>query len=250
MQNNPKVSVCIPVYEIHGSGVKYLSDLLNSTKKQSYGNIEIVISDHSKNDEIENFVKNIVGEFANRQTQILYYRYTEKHGNSSANMNNAIKKSSGQVIKPMFQDDFFCNNECIYDIVKSLLDRPADSWGAIGFIHTDDRIGRYYGDQIPYFNKQILSGNNTMGCPTVIFFKKSDLLFDENLIWLMDCEFYYNLRKTFGNPIIIKKTGVAIRVWEQSVSYGVSEEVKHIEEKYVLNKHNETRESLENAPNV
>jgi glycosyltransferase involved in cell wall biosynthesis len=234
---------------MHGMGVEFLKDLLTSIKKQSYANIEIVISDHSKNDEIELFVISAFKEFVKRNTQILYYRFNEKHGNSSANMNNAIIHASGQIIKPMFQDDFFCNNECINEIVTVMKNYPEVLWGAIGFIHTDEKITHYYNDLIPYYNKQILTGNNTMGCPTVCFFRKTDVSFDEKLIWLMDCEFYHVLRKHGGNPIIIHKTGVAIRVWTQSVSYEVPDEVKISEGKYVLEKHNETRESLENMPN-
>ncbi len=248
--SNPKVSVCIPVYEMHGQGVQFLRELLTSIKKQSYANIEIIISDHSKDDEIEKFVYSTFAEFVKRHTQLVYYRLKEKHGNSSANMNNALIHATGMIIKPMFQDDFLCNNECIYEIVKGLQENPGYSWGAVGFIHTDEKIKHYYGDQIPYYNKQILSGNNTMGCPTVSFFKKTNLLFDENLIWLMDCEFYHSLRKNYGNPLIVNKTGVAIRVWTQSVSYEVPEEVKTTEGKYVLEKHNETIESLEAQPNV
>lgn len=250
MEDNPKVSICIPVYEMHGQGVSFLKDLLTSVKKQSYANIEIVISDHSKNDEIEKFISSIFMEFIKRQVKLLYYRFKEKYGNSSANMNNTLIHATGEIIKPMFQDDFFCNNECIYDIVKSLKDNPGSFWGGVGFIHTNESIGGYYNDQVPYINKQILTGNNTFGCPTVSFFKKTNLLFDENLIWLLDCEFYHNLRKNYGNPIIVKKTEVAIRVWTQSVSYEVSEETKASEGKYVLEKYNETVESLESVPNV
>lgn len=212
--------------------------------------MEVIISDHSTTDDIEKFAHEIFPEFAKRRTQLLYYRLKDKKGNSSANMNNAILHATGQIIKPMFQDDFFCNNECIYEIVKAMNENPSMSWGGVGFIHADENITRYYGDQIPYINKQILTGNNTFGCPTVSFFKKSDLLFDENLLWLMDCEYYHNLRTKFGNPLIVNKTGVAIRVWTQSVSYEIPENVKSEEEKYVLEKHRHTRESLEAQPNV
>ena len=27
--------------------------------------------------------------------------------------------------------------------------------------------------------------------------------FDENLVWLMDCEFYYRLKNKYGNPIYL-----------------------------------------------
>lgn len=245
ISSNPKVSICIPVYEMHGMGVRFLRDLLTSIRKQSYSNIEVVISDHSNNNQIESFIHEIFDDFVKRRTSLLYYRLYDKRGNSSANMNNAIIHATGQIIKPMFQDDFFCNNECVFEIVKAMNENPNLSWGGVGFIHADENITKYYGDQIPYDNHQLLAGNNTFGCPTVAFFKKSDVMFDEKLIWLMDCEYYHSLRNRFGKPLIVNKTGVAIRVWSQSVSREVPEHVKASEERYVLEKHNHTRESLD-----
>jgi glycosyltransferase involved in cell wall biosynthesis len=231
----PKVSICIPVYEMHGMGVQYLKDLLTSIKKQSYANIEIVISDHSVSDDIEKFVHETFAEFVKRQTQILYYRFNEKRGNSSANMNNALKRASGQIIKPMFQDDFFCDNECIFEIVKLLEANPTFTWGAIGFIHTDENISHYYNDLIPYYNINIWTGYNTIGCPSVVFFKKDAVLFDESLIWLMDVAAYQELYKKYDKPLLMGRTGVAIRVWSQSISMEVSQEIKNKEAEYLNN---------------
>ena len=48
------ISICIPTYEFKGDGVKYLSELLDSLRKQTFKNFDIVVSDHSLDDKIIN----------------------------------------------------------------------------------------------------------------------------------------------------------------------------------------------------
>lgn len=246
MHQIPKVSICIPVYEMHGKGIPFLKVLLTSIVKQTYKNIEIVISDHSITDEIEKFIGLIKSDIIERNIEIIYLKFTEMRGNSSANLNNAIKHANGNIIKPIFQDDFFCNDECIAQIVEYSITYPKYLWGMTGFIHTDEDITNYYGDQTPVYNTEILIGKNTMGCPSGLFFRNSQepILFDEKLVWLMDCEFYYKLFKLYGKPIVISKTCVAIRIWNQSFTKEVDDYVKNYEEIYVLEKYKETKESL------
>jgi glycosyltransferase involved in cell wall biosynthesis len=245
--DKPLVSICIPVYEMHGKGVPFLRDLLTSVKKQLYKNIEVVISDHSVNDEIEKWIGGARRELYEKGIKLLYFKFELRRGNSSANMNNAIKHATGDIIKPIFQDDYFCDLEVIGDIVEEFEKDKSKHWGMTPFIHTDETLSKYYGDQNPRYNRTILIGNNTLGCPSCLFFKKDSppVQFDENLIWLMDCELYHNLFTRYGKPIIMKNIRVAIRVWSQSVSKEVSDVIKKVEEIYVLKKYNETLESLE-----
>ena len=45
---------------------------------------------------------------------------------------------------------------------------------------------------------------NLIGSPVVIMYKKEiNLLFDHNLIWLMDVEFYFRVLRQYGPPILI-----------------------------------------------
>jgi hypothetical protein len=150
-------------------------------------------------------------------------------------MNNALLHASGEIIKPMFQDDFFCDNECVFEIVRGMEANPSFTWGAVGFIHTDENITSYYNDLIPYYNLNIWTGYNTMGCPSIMFFKKGAVTFDEKLLWLMDVAAFAELYKKFDKPMILNKTVVAIRIWSQSISMEVSQEIKDSESIYLTN---------------
>ena len=50
-----EISVCIPTYEYKGEGVKYLDELFKSLSTQTFQDFDVVISDHSKDNEIMNF---------------------------------------------------------------------------------------------------------------------------------------------------------------------------------------------------
>lgn len=236
MENkNPKISVCIPTYEMKGMGLAYLFQLLKSIKKQTYKNYEIVISDHSQNSEIEEAVSLVT------TMDIKYHRYEENRGKSSCNLNNAIQHSTGDIIKPMFQDDVIVNDELFSKIAFLYETDPNVTWGGFGFVHIDkDNNAIEYPNVplIPRMNDNLVTGVNTFGCPSACFFKKQlpDTLFDEKLVWLMDCEFYHKLNLLFGAPTIVGDYDIAVRIWE-SFTADVSEEVKQFEDKYVKTKH-------------
>ena len=50
-----EISICIPTYEFKGDGVKYLSELFDTLRVQTFQDFNIVVSDHSVDDEIHDF---------------------------------------------------------------------------------------------------------------------------------------------------------------------------------------------------
>ena len=236
----PKISICIPCYEMNGMGIKYLHCLMVSIINQTYKNYEIIITDHSMNNEIENYLRTTYSGWG---IKIIYTRHGYKRGNSSANTNMAIKYATGEIIKPMFQDDMFFNNTCLEKIVRE--HENENVWGAVGFNHISRNNEIYAGEkhlpQFPVYNEYILEGKNTFGCPSVIYFKNDNNFFDEALIWLMDCEMFHSLNKKYGPPKIIEEHLISVRIWESSVSTRVRNDASITvrEKEYVLRKHPE-----------
>ena len=50
-----KVSVAVPTFEYYGRGVEVLDDMLRTISYQSLKDVEVVVSDHSVNDDIESY---------------------------------------------------------------------------------------------------------------------------------------------------------------------------------------------------
>jgi len=236
-----KVSICIPCYEMKGHGVSYLHELMKSIVRQTHTNYEIIITDHSQDNNIEQYLREV---FTGSGIKIKYTRHNYKKGNSSANINMAIHQAKGEIIKPMFQDDLFYSNDCLEKIVKSY-ETTNIKWGGVGFNHISSGGEIFKGvkhkPQIPKMHPNLLVGENTFGCPSIVYFANDNNNFDEELIWLMDCEFFYNLQKKYGEPLIIDEYLVSVRIWENSVSSNVRDNktITEAEEKYVLEKYKE-----------
>ena len=54
-----KVSVAIPTFEYYGRGVEFLDDMFRSISVQTLKDVEVVISDHSVDNSIEDYCKYI-----------------------------------------------------------------------------------------------------------------------------------------------------------------------------------------------
>ena len=231
-QHDPKISVCIPTYEANGFGVFFLNKNLQSCLMQTYKNIEIVISDHSKNDDIYNFIKSF-----SKDVKLTYIRNTENYGNSPFNTNNAIKHSEGEIIKIMFQDDFFFNNLSLDLISKKFKDENCN-WVVSSSNHTIDDGNTFFNTLVPRWNDDIPLGVNTISSPSVLTFrKKCELFFDDKLEMLMDCEMYYSLYLKYGLPVIINEVLVTNRLHKNQISSNYNKNI-HDEISYIKLKHN------------
>lgn len=224
-------SICIPCYEMHGKGLKYLKRLMQSIFEQSKTDWEVIISDDSVNTDIKDYTLSL------NDDRIKYVKNESGKKVSSANINNAIKHSTKRIIKPIFQDDFIKSKRALEDI-ELHVNTSERLWGATGFIHTDAEETSFFRYMFPSLNNSLLSGVNTIGCPSNIFFlRECNIFFDENLKWLMDCEFYYRLNKC-SYPLFINFPLMVTRIWDESVSNEVTNDEKMEELTYVLRKHN------------
>lgn len=228
------VSICVPTYEMNGYGKNYLNHSLSILANQTYKNFEVVISDQSENTEIEELCKTW-----NNKINIKHVYYREGPRKSSSNINNAVKYSSGEIIRILFQDDFLCDNLSLETELVHFLGNH-NHWLVTSCYHTKDGVN-LINPFHPKYNDEIQYGNNTISSPSVIMIRKDSFLgFDENLFWLMDVEFYKRTYDNFGLPSICNYITVVNREHPNQVSNTlVNEDVKRVEYNYVLDKYKE-----------
>ena len=109
-QNNPKVSVIIPVYNVE----KYLRECLDSVVNQTLRDIEIIcVDDGSTDSSLE-----ILREYAEKDSRVKVY--TQENINAGAARNTGLSNATGEYLSFLDSDDFFELNaiERMYECAK------------------------------------------------------------------------------------------------------------------------------------
>lgn len=222
------ISICIPTYEMNGKGVEYLNYSFNILYQQTYTDFEVIISDHS----ISNEIKNLCEDW-NKILNIKYFKNQHKIGISSANINNAISKAKGEIIKILFQDDFLYDEYSLETQLKYL----KGNWLVTACCHYDGKT--IHTPFYPEYHNDIQYGRNTISSPSVLMFKNENIIyFDEELFWLMDVDYYKRMYMKYGNPDICNHISVVNREHKNQVSNTlVNENIKQKELNYIIKKY-------------
>jgi len=185
----PKVSICIPTY----NQVSFLKFGLESILSQSYKDYEIIVTDDSDN----NDVKELIAKY-DFNGKLSYYRNEPAMG-SPKNWNYCLSKAVGDYIKILHHDDWFSTDTSLEKLVK-LLESDDNSIAFCGCNNISIDGDNLFHHSITKKEASILKTcpeflffENKIGAPSVTIFKRSDLIFDENIKYLVDLEFYIQL---------------------------------------------------------
>jgi len=199
-----EITVCIPTYEFKGEGVKFLSELFKSLYIQTFQDFDIVISDHSQDDLIMNFCRNTEYNF-----EITYIQNPNGRGFQASNTNCALENAEGRIIKLIYQDDLFVDDQAL-EKIKNKFDSGC-KWLFHGFTHTTDGIENHR-DCIPKWTDMMLEGRNLLGSPScVAMLNECKMYMDENIKLLIDTELYHRMRFEHGMPEFISNVLIANR---------------------------------------
>ena len=229
-----KISIAIPTYGCHGRGSEFINDLLRTIEIQTFKDFEVCISDHSLDVGIMNETKKFQDKF-----KIVYQVNPNDRGNGPANTNEAIKLCSGDIIKVMFQDDFFYDDEALQKI-HDKFESEDKKWLVNGCNHTQDDGHTFFWEMFARWNDKILEGKNTISSPSVLSMKREcfdKVKFDKNLIMMMDCDYYYNLRENFGDPIFLDDVLITNRIHQNQISSRYDRNNLELECDYCIAKH-------------
>jgi hypothetical protein len=223
---------------MYGKGAIHLSRSLEMLAVQTWKNFEVVISDHSQSD----LIKDCVNLFASQLT-IQYLRNENFRGSSCENANHALNNCKNEVVKILFQDDYLAEADSLERAMKFFVFSKA-SWMATGCNHREEETGKVYWEHYPTFVKdQLFDALNSLGCPSVIYVKTNEFRFDRRLPALMDLDYYKQLNKAYGEPVIFNEINATIGVHAGQVTnnggFGdkvqVAKELEIVSEKYKKN---------------
>lgn len=231
-------SIVIPTYEMHGLGSNLLDYSLSKLSTQTFKDFEVVVSDHSLDEKVFDVCNNWSSIL-----KIKYIKFPNNIGNSSANLNNGIKNSTGEWIKVLFQDDFIYSDYSLENIYRSIKSQSNIIWLVTACEHSYDGYS-FYRPFYPKWNDNIYLGNNTISSPSVLCFKNiKGLFFDERLINLMDVDFYKMMFDSYGEPFYLNVICVVNRTWHGQLSMSISNELNKKEIVIVSEKYNNLDDS-------
>lgn len=214
MDKSIDVSICIPAFECGGEGVSYLKTLLDSIQIQTHEPFEVIISDHSKSDELEKLCESY-------SFNIKHHYNSENRGSCEANLNNAVRLSSGNYIKPMLQDDFFIGPDSL-ELMVNAVRNTGRRWVAAHTMHcTENDVENLHSPHpamLPLDPKIWLAGVNTLGGPSVVLYPRMDEEYNPFLVWLMDVEYYYKLWMAHGHPALVNEKCIVTRLRDNGIS--------------------------------
>jgi glycosyltransferase involved in cell wall biosynthesis len=207
-----KVSIAIPAYAKNSEGVEYLRESFDSISQQTFTDFEVVVTDHSKTNDIANLCDEYSEKF-----NIVYIKNYYGRGIPTVNANYAMKYCNGEYIKILHHDDFFVDKEAL-EKIANVLDESGKKWLVSGFNHTRDGIN-FFDSRKPQYPNHLLVGNNLLGGPTNITVRNdSKLDFDTNITMGIDHEWYHRLRMKYGMPFILNDVLVTSRIRDDRVS--------------------------------
>jgi glycosyltransferase involved in cell wall biosynthesis len=193
----PKVSIVIPIYGMD-NGKQLLERNLKSIYIQEFDDYEIVISDSSFDNSYEKWVEKI-------DLPIRYFKNEGTRGMAN-NTNNAINKATGELVKILFQDDYFYDSRSLEKIIQHFT--PTYNWLVTGCTHTFDGIN-FFNNHKPYYSES----ENTIGSPSVVTFRNGiTARFDPSFRWVLDLDFYKQLYRKHGKPKIFDQANVVIGI--------------------------------------
>ncbi len=239
---NPPVYICIPTANLGEKSLDLLECCLSSIQDQDYPCIQVVISDHSQDEEIRHHLESnsfLTYELPSR-LNLSYRKYTENYGCAAANMNNAIDcVPEGALVKMLFQDDLLKTSDAITLMVARLQETEAH-WLGVGCDHIDDNDRDLRYRHLPRWvsDSSMAYGHNLIGSPSVVMFRNCDLRMDTQLRYLNDCEFYYRMGQQYGPPALLNKIVITIRMRAEGLSSTLdvdtikSQELSYLQKKF------------------
>jgi glycosyltransferase involved in cell wall biosynthesis len=196
----PKVSICIPAY----NQVEHLKKCIESVLVQDYKDHEIIISDDSTTDDVNNYIESL------KNPSIQYFRNSPSLG-TPGNWNYVMAKATGDYIKIVHHDDFFTQPDSLKLYVESLDKNPSSDFAfsatkVLNIMNGSERIHICSSQKLNRLKSdpEYLFFGNMIGAPSATIFRRSlALKFDERYKWLVDIDFYISALRKNKNVVYI-----------------------------------------------
>lgn len=214
----PKVSVVIPAY----NNAKTIVSTIESVKKQTYKNLEIIIIDDNSQDNTLQIIKE-----KQKEDNRIKIVHNENNLGMTENWNKCLGMAEGEFIKLVCADDLL-DEKAIEKETTAMIKNPT-----VNLVESDTRLVDIYGKQTGVFKryprkglvngskvaKSALIWNNFFGAPVNNLFRKSVLEktggFDRKFTYILDFDMWLKIANT-GDVYIIHELLNSFRIRDDS----------------------------------
>jgi glycosyltransferase involved in cell wall biosynthesis len=212
---DPLVSICVPTYR----QPVFVSRLLDSIIAQQYKHIEVILSDDSLDDSIAKVAQTYASKLP-----IRYYPH-DPALKSPRNWNFALDQAAGDYLMLIHQDDWLHDPHAIQQYLDTFEINPH-----LDFVFCRNTAITPEGKIIvlqtfPWLIKTIqkdpyhLVRSDVIGPPSNVMLRKSvRVRYDEELVWLVDVDYYVRLIEAGHHYAYIDKHLVSIGLHEDQMT--------------------------------
>jgi len=243
-----KISICCPVYTMKGkTAEKFLVEYFSHLMYQTFKDFDIVISDQSEGDNLK-----LLCDTFSHVLDIKYFKNTSGKKNAASNVNNAVRHATGDIIKLLYMDDFFVDQDALLKIINAFeRSSPEGKWLISGFTHSNEDRTQFFDTRLPWYGNKYVNGDNTTGNPSNYAVRRDCAIeMDDDLLWIVDGEYFYRSYYYHGDPIMIDDVLVCFREHGSSAFRDPKfQELDAKERRYCIDKYNGTMPTKEVALN-
>jgi cellulose synthase/poly-beta-1,6-N-acetylglucosamine synthase-like glycosyltransferase len=213
--NLPKVSLVIPLFDPNFEVQFFIERLIENINNQTNKPAEIIFTSNHEYP----LISALKARYSNQLT-IIHFVCESK--NAAENLNHAIYNANFDLIKIMFQDDYFRHATSLGKLTKKFA-RSDKKWMICGSRDVDlqGKPTRRY--KVPTVSDDLINGINSVSAPSVVFLRKGFLIpLNTNLLFLVDCDWYLKLWHAHGKPLRSLYPHIAIQIHESQATHSLN----------------------------
>lgn len=185
----PLVSICIPTYE----RLDFFKKLIRNIESQSFRDYEIIVTDNSESDGIQNYLQE------NVHPNLKYFR-NRPAVSMGENWNRCFERAGGTWLKMMHDDDYFAHSDALAEFVqKARESAPGIVFGRLCFNdesgnRKEFHLGRRTLRRIQTRPVDLIGTGNKIGNPcNTLIHRDVFCRFNPDLRWIIDFECYIRM---------------------------------------------------------
>ena len=199
------ISVVVPLHDPHETQFDRVKRMVYSIALQGFLPRQLVISSNHDVTYIDELLSIIP-----KTIQVDVVRNSSKH--APQNVNFAVNCASEPLVKVLFQDDFLLGGDYLAKI-SHYLSHGSASWLVTRSLDLRESNMSFIQDVTPRYTERLRNGINTIGSPSCVAFRRETYVpFDQDMVYMFDCEWYLRMAHTFGRPTLTKDSAVVIGI--------------------------------------